>query len=163
MTPKKIGLCCNGKLTNQRQRQRGTEKKERQRELGKVSIYLWSGLNSPAGFSTLSPGSLCNDCDFRKQLWLSISFSTVFGKETAQSSFISRQCCNHMPVCSSQTRWLQCVTTLGSIRWRLYAAAAGDSSATGRVSHRQNMTPLLWNPWLPMCLPLGIQGVYFSL
>lgn len=140
----------------------GQRQKERQRTRESEHLFMIRA-ELAAGFSILSPGSLCNDCDFRKQLWLSISFSTVFGKEIAQPSFITRQCCNHMPVWSSQTRWLQCVTTLGSIRGRLDAAAAGDSSATGRVSHRQNMTPLLWNPWLPMCLPLGIQGVYFSL
>lgn len=150
-TKKKMASAVMG--SSQRQRQR-------QRELGRVSIYLlfMMRLNSPAGLSTVSSGSLWNDCGFRKQLWLSISFSTVFGKEMGQPSFITRQCCNHMPVWSSRTRWPQCVTTLGSVRWRL-DAAAGDSSAldmwaTGRndAPALESLAPRVLATWNSRCL-----------
>lgn len=69
------------------------------------------GLNFPAGFSTLSPFDCCNCWDFRKQPRLNIYFSSEFGKQIDQPSFITGLCCNYVLVWSSQIRWLQCVTT----------------------------------------------------
>lgn len=82
---------------------------------------------------------------------LSIYSSTVFGKERAQPSFGTGQCCNF--VSFGHLGPGECSVPLPrALSDDQLEAAAAEGSATSSVSHRQNMMPLLWNLLAPHVL-----------
>lgn len=67
MTKKKMASAVMGSSHVRDRDREGQRQKERQRTRESEHLFMIRA-ELAAGFSILSPGSLCNDCDFRKQL-----------------------------------------------------------------------------------------------